>query len=166
MAGGLLMFGAGLAYMASGMLNMFSGDDHDYFLWYGGILMTSGYAALEVSRRLARPCPGEIIDDAIATPKGNVSFMAVVGIDRGALHPKDIAIYGIGIQTGLLKDTLQLRSQAASVAAAWGFRELRISAERGLQSTSANPGQGLELRVELKRYNTVINLIRMTVMGR
>ena len=94
---------------------------------------------------------GELFERIIQTSKGPVGMLAEVVVVGKLLHLKDVVIYGQGQLSGLLRELLQAKAQLINQARAAGFETLRLSGQRVVSSSSANPGKVVDVIIDLTK---------------
>ena len=78
-------------------------------------------------------------------------MLAEVVIVGKHLHLKDVVIYGQEQLSGLLRELLQAKTRLIHQARAAGFETLRLSGQRVAGSSSANPGKGVDIIIDLTK---------------
>jgi len=94
---------------------------------------------------------GELFERILQTSKGPVGMLAEVVIVGKHLHLKDVVIYGQEQLSGLLRELLQAKTRLIHQARAAGFETLRLSGQRVAGSSSANPGKGVDIIIDLTK---------------
>jgi len=95
---------------------------------------------------------GELFEHSFETKNGIVDVIAETIIDGDKLHLKDMAIYARDATEPIaagLKAIMQEKNVLIEAAKSQGFKTLEITAQRVLNSTSANPGKTINMIIDL-----------------
>ncbi|GLC30966.1 peptidoglycan-binding protein [Clostridium omnivorum] len=98
---------------------------------------------------------GDLFETAIIGKSGvEIGTLADTIVEGDTLILKDISIYSnVGdIKNAVgAKDFVQMKNQIAQLAKEQGFKTLKILGERVMNSTSANPGHGIDITIDLTK---------------
>jgi len=98
---------------------------------------------------------GEVFETSFRNKSGiEIGVLAETVVEGDTLILKDVSIYSnigdIKNQVGV-KEFVQLKNIVSQSAKEQGFKVLKIIAERVQNSTSANPGHGIDITVDLTK---------------
>jgi len=94
-----------------------------------------------------------LLSTSVKTGAGDVNILAEVKVNGSQLHLDSFTVYGANgdvAKGSILKDVLSAKSDIIQAAKENGFKEIRITAERVPNSTSANPGKQIDLIIPVK----------------
>jgi hypothetical protein len=96
-----------------------------------------------------------LLETTIETKSGPVGTLAEVGIEGNTLTLNNLSIFqnpGADVSRAtILQDLLATRSQLIDAARSQGFDTLRITGQRSLRSSSANPGKDIDITIDLRK---------------
>ncbi|WP_256972525.1 polymorphic toxin-type HINT domain-containing protein [Saccharibacillus sp. O23] len=101
---------------------------------------------------------GQLFETSVMSKTGlNIKGMAEVHIEGSTITLKDLAIYPDGVIDNSAKNNIGPReiiawkNQVSNLAKNQGFSRLRITGSRAENSSSANPGKGIDLNIDLTK---------------
>jgi hypothetical protein len=96
-----------------------------------------------------------LLETTIDTKSGPVGTLAEVGVEGSTLTLNNLSIFqnpGADVSRAtILRELVATRNQLVDAARSQGFDTLRITGQRSLRSSSADPGRDVDITIDLRK---------------